>query len=230
MSTDQSLARLGAVAAFAGAVLLLGFTLAHPAKSDPSDLPLAFAEYAADAFWGATHLGQFMGFAVLATALAALAATFEPGLAAAWGRIGLALTAASIAVAAALQAVDGVALKMTVDRWAAATGDVRAHAYEAAFAVRQVEIGLASLLSLLSGVTAIVFGLAMLLSARYPAWLGALGLLGGLGSAAAAAAQAAMGFSGLAMILSMAASGAILVWFILVGILLWRVARRLGRE
>jgi hypothetical protein len=47
-------------------------------------------------------------------------------------------------VAATLQAVDGVALKVTVDRWAAATGEARLLAYEAAHAVRQIEIGFAS--------------------------------------------------------------------------------------
>jgi hypothetical protein len=58
----------------------------------------------------------FAGFALLGAALVALAATFEPGRAAAWARIGLAGTVAGVAVAAALQAVDGIALKVTVDR------------------------------------------------------------------------------------------------------------------
>jgi hypothetical protein len=36
-----------------------------------------------------------------------------------------------------------------------------------------------------------------------------------------------MGFSGLAMTLSMLASAVILIWFTLVGILLWRLGPRL---
>jgi hypothetical protein len=230
MSTNQPLARLGAIAALLGTVLLFGFTRLHPTESDPNDLPAAFAEYAADSLWVASHLGQFVGFAVLTAALVALAATFEPGWAAAWARIGLVATTASIAVAAALQAVDGVALKVMVDRWAAATGDARVLAYEAALAVRQIEIGLASLLSILSGLTLIAFGLAILLSARYPAWLGGIGLVGGLGTAAAGVAQAATGFSDLAMTLSMLASSVVLIWFILAGILMWRLAARSARE
>jgi hypothetical protein len=230
MSTNPSLARLGAVAALLGAVVLFGFTPLHPADSDPNDAPAAFAEYAADSLWVASHLGQFVGFAMLAAALVALAATFERGRAAAWAHIGLAGAVASIAAAAALQAVDGVALKLMVDRWAAATGDARVLAYEAAFSVRQIEIGLASLLSVLSGLTLIVFGLAILLSARYPAWLGGIGLLGGLGTAAAGLAQAATGFSDLAMTLSMLAGSVILIWFVLAGLLMWRSAARLAGE
>ena len=194
MSTAQHLARLGAAAAVVGAVLLMVSTALHPLDSDPGDPPAAFAEYAADARYVWTHLGQFAGFLGLGTGLVAFAATFEPGRAAAWARIGAAGAVASMAVAAALQAVDGVALKATVDRWAAASGEARSLAYEAAHALRQIEIGLAAFVSVLSGLTLIAFGLASLRSTRYPAWLGAIGLLDGLGMAAAGAAQAATGF------------------------------------
>jgi hypothetical protein len=229
-ATQRCLARLGAVAALGGAALLLVATLLHPLGSDPNDPHAAFAEYAADTRWVWSHLGQFAGLALLGMALVALAATLEPGRAAAWARIGATGAAATIALAAALQAVDGVALKVMVDRWAAATGDARALAYEAAFAVRQVEIGLASLLSVVSGLTLIAFGVALILSHRYPRWLGGLGLLGGLGMTAAGVAQASTGFSGPAMTLSMAASSALLVWAVLAGALLWRVPPRLADD
>jgi hypothetical protein len=230
MTTNQSLARLGSVSAFAGAIVLLVSTLLHPMSRDPNDAPEAFAEYAADSFYVWTHLGQFAGFALLGAALVALAATFEPGRASAWARIGLAATIVGIAVAAALQAVDGVALKVTVDRWAAATGEARTIVYEAAVAVRQIEIGLASLLSITTGLTLIAFSFAMLLGARYPRWLGAIALVDGLGMVAAGAAQAATGFSALAMTLSMTASSVLLIWIILAGILMWRLAPRLESE
>lgn len=136
MRTDQSLARLGAVAAVTGAVVLLVATVLHPAGADPNDPGAAFAEYAADSHWVWSHLGQFAGVAVLAIALVALAGTLEAGAAAAWGRIGATGTAAIIAGAAALQAVDGIALKVMVDRWAASSGEARALAFEGAFAVR----------------------------------------------------------------------------------------------
>ena len=223
-ATSRPLARLGAVAALGGAVILFVSTLLHPLDRDPNVPRAAFAEYAADSFWVWSHLGQFVGFAALGVALVALAATLEPGWAAAWGRIGLAGAAVTIALAAALQAVDGVALKVMVDRWAAATGEARALAFEAAFAVRQIEIGLASLLSVVSGFTLTVFGVAIVLDARYPRWLGGIGLLGGLGTVAAGAAQASTGFSGLAMTLSMLASSVLLVWAILAGVLMWRLA------
>jgi hypothetical protein len=229
-STSGSLARIGAVAAVLGDLVLFVSTLLHPMGADPNDAPTAFAEYAANSLWVWSHLGQFLGFAVLSIALVALATTLEQGRAAAWARVGLAGTAAIVAVAAALQAVDGVALKTMVDRWAAATGDARVLAYEAAFAVRQIEVGLASLLSLVSGLTVTTFGIAILVSARYPRWLGALGLASGLATVAAGLAQASTGFSGLAMTLSMISSAVLLDWLLLVGVLMWRLARRLPAE
>ena len=195
MSTPGHLARIGAAAAVIGAVTLFISTLLHPMSADPNDAPAAFAEYAADRLWVASHLGQFVGIAILGVALVALGSAMEPGPAAAWAHVGIVGTSASVAAAAALQAVDGVALRMMVTRWAQASDDARARAFEGAFAVRQIEIGMASLLSLLFGLTLSVFGVAMLRSQRFPGWLGALGLLGGLATVAGGVAQAYTGFS-----------------------------------
>ena len=228
VSTRGHLARIGAAAAVGGAALLFVATLMHPMGADPNDAPAAFAEYAADSRWVATHLGQFLGVAILGVALVALAATMEAGMPAAWARIGVVGTASSVAMAAALQAVDGVALKASVDRWMQATGDARVRAFEAAFAVRQVEIGMASLLSLLFGLTVSVFGVAMLSGRRFPAWLGGAGLLGGIATMAAGVAQAHTGFSARAMHLSMPGGSILLLWALVVGVRLWRLAPSLS--
>ena len=224
MNTKQHLARVGAAAAISGAATLFVATLLHPMSADPNDPAAAFAEYAADPLWVASHLGQFLGFAILGVALVALAATMEPGSPSAWARIGVVGTAASVAMAGALQAVDGVALKTMVNHWMRARGEAQARAFEAAFAVRQVEIGMASLLSVLFGLTISVFGVAMLLGRRFPSWLACLGVLGGLATLAAGIAQAYTGFSALAMMLSMPASSVLLLWALVVGVFLWRLA------
>jgi hypothetical protein len=199
-------------------------------SADPNDPVAAFAEYAADRLWVASHIGQFVGVTALGIALLALGATMEPGTPAAWAWLGIAGTAASVATAAVLQAVDGVALKVMVDRWAGASGEARVRAFESAFAVRQIEIGLASLLSVLFGLTISAFGVSMLPGRRFPAWLGWLGLLGGLGTIAAGVVQAYTGFSALSMMLSMPAGCVLLLWAILVGAFLWRLAARLPHE
>jgi len=228
VTTRGRLARIGAVAALAGAPILFVATLLHPMSAAPNDAPAAFAEYAASRIWVATHLGQFVGFALLCAALVGVAAAMEAGAPAAWARLGVVGAAASLAGAATLQAVDGVALKLAVDRWAGSTGAARERAFEAAFAVRQVEIGAASLLSIVSGVTVGTFALAMLASRRFPAWVGAIGLLGGLATVAAGVVQAYTGFSALAMLLSMPAGCVMMAWAMVVGALLWPLAPALA--
>jgi len=217
------LGRIGAVTAIGGAVTLFVATLFHPMTANPNDPVAAFTEYAADRLWVATHLGQFLGLALLCVSLVAVGEVMEAGLPAAWARVGVVGTAASLAVAAALQAADGVALKVMVDRWMQASGEERLRAFESAFAVRQIEIGLASLLSVLFGLTIVVFGVSIFLSRRFPKWLAALGLLGGLGTLAAGVVQAYTGFSALAMMVGMPANTILLVWAVLVGTYLWRL-------
>ena len=90
--------------------------------------------------------------------------------------------------------------------------------FEAAFAIRQVEVGLASLLSLVFGLTVAAFGVALVLSAGYANWLGWVALLGGAGTVTAGIAMAYTGFSPLAMNISMPANAVLLVWAIAVGV------------
>ena len=227
-NSQDSRARIGAMAAPVGAVVLLVSTVLHPMEADPNDAAAAFAEYAADSLWVWSHLGQFAGVAILGMALVGLAATLEVGRAAGWARIALAGTAATVATAAALQSVDGVALKVMVDRWAAASDDARGLSFEAAFAVRQVEIGLAAFLNVVLGFTLAAFGAAILTSARYPAWLGAGGLLAALLMTTAGVATSFTGFSSIAMTLSMLGTLVFLVWLVVAGILMWRLAPRFG--
>jgi hypothetical protein len=197
--------------------------------ADPDDAPAAFAEYAADPLWVWSHLGQFAGVAVLGIALLGLAGTLEAGRAAAWTRIGLVGIAATIAVAAVLQSVDGVALKVMVDRWAAAGAELDDARFEAAIAVRQVEIGLAALLNLLFGFTSAALSIAIVSSSRYPSWLGAGGLVVALAMVAAGAATAFAGFSAVPMTIVMLATLMFLVWLVAAAILMWRLAPPLNR-
>ena len=132
---------------------------------------------------------------------------------------------ASVSLAGALQAVDGVALKIAVDRWSASAEGVRAVAFEAAYAVRQVEVGLASVMGAFFGLTVLLYGTAVLLSPVAPSWLGVFGTLAGLATVISSVVQAHTGFSDVAMATSMPSSLLVLVWSICVGIFLLRTAR-----
>ena len=217
--------RAGGACAIAGSVLLLVGTYLHPQEADPNDAVAAFTEYAADHLWVASHLTQLGGVALMVAALLLLTEQLQPESGTGWARVAAGGAVTSLAAAAALQAVDGIALKRTVDAWAAAPAAQKEVAFQAAFAVRQVEIGLAGVLSVVLGVTVTLYGGALLVGRSYPRWTGGLAILGGVPTAAGGIVIAYTGFSGLAMAINMPASSILLVWMAALGVCMWRRGR-----
>ena len=227
----QSNGKFVGIAAIGGVVLLLIGTLLHPMHADPNVPLAAFAEYAADRHWIASHLIQLAGVVLMLSALLIFfrQASGETKPAATLGSAG---AIASMAVAGALQAVDGIALKAMVDVWAAAPEQEKAALFHAVFAVRQIEAGLASIGSLLFGATVSTYGIALLSDARTPKWLGVVALAGGVPMAIAGLAIAYTGFSELAMTINMPASVVVLFWIVALGWYAWQYSaeRATSRE
>jgi uncharacterized membrane protein (DUF2068 family) len=191
-------------------------------EADPNDAVAAFTEYAADQLWVASHLMQLLGVGLIVTALLLLAWQLERVSGTGFSRIAAGGAIASLALAAALQAVDGVALKVMVDAWALSPASQKDVAFHSAFAVRQVEIGLASMSSFVFGLTATIYGVTLLVDHTYPKWFGVFAIVGGVPMAVAGVVMAYTGFSGLAMTINMPASSLLLVWMLTLGVLMWR--------
>lgn len=165
----------------------------------------------ADRLWVASHLLQLIGLILMVFALVLLSRIMSSGGGSSWAHIGVVGAGSSLSVAAALQAVDGVALKVMVDRWAAASAAEKEILFQATFGVRQIEIGLASILSLLLGITVTIYGAALVSDRSFPKWLGWLAVVGGIPTASAGVVMATTGFSGLAMGINMPANILLLV-------------------
>jgi hypothetical protein len=211
------------IAAIGGALLLFAGTYLHPMSADPNAPLAAFTEYATDHHWVASHLMQLGGIALMVAVLVLLSREMAGGPeGSSSAALAAACAIASLAVAAALQAVDGVALKTMVNAWAAAVGEDKNSLFHAAFAVRQIEVGLASMSALLFGLTVSVFGIALLLDPRFPKWLGLMAIAGGAPTATAGVLIAYTGFSGLAMAVDMPAGSLLLCWMVALGIHVWR--------
>jgi len=152
--------RAGAASGVLGVVLLVFGTALHPVPADGNDAAVAFAVYAevSRPAWLAAHLLPLVGITGMVVAMVLLSrAIATTGAGNLWARLTGVTGGAAIAVTAALQAVDGVALKATVDMWAhAATAD-RPALFAAAQAVRQVEIGLDAVFSLSLALTTLAF-------------------------------------------------------------------------
>ncbi|HXC51218.1 MAG TPA: hypothetical protein VN634_10070 [Candidatus Limnocylindrales bacterium] len=207
----------GGIAAVAGVVLLATGTWLHPMQADPNDAIDAFTEYAADRVWVASHLMQLAGVLLMSGALLVLERVLAEGRGAWWARIGAAGATAGIALAAALQAVDGIALKRMVDAWAGASEPSVFPLFAAAFAVRQIEVGLAAMLSIVLGSTTAIYGVAMHADSRFAPWIGWLAVFGGFTTACAGVVMAYTGFSDATMMINMPANFVLLLWMLAVG-------------
>jgi Domain of unknown function (DUF4386) len=221
-SSHSSSSRVGAIAALGGVILLFLGTFFHPSSADPNNAIAAFTEYASDRLWVFSHLIQLLGCLSIALSLVLLSQKMADGTAAVWARLGMAGAIASMAMFSALQAVDGVALKVMVDRWTTAPEPEKAMVFQVAFGVRQIEIGLASISSLLFGLTMLIYGIAMLCDRQFPKWLGAIAILGSTLNIAGGLVYAYSGFSNLGMWLTMLGSLLFMVWLIALGIREWQ--------
>jgi hypothetical protein len=120
--SDRPSFRLPAALIFGGQLLFIAAGIFHPGSVPANDHPAVFAEYATSAYWGAVHMGQFVGLTVMLTGFIALAFALgiETGVAAWVGRFAAAGAVITVALMGVLHAVDGVALKAASDAWFAA--------------------------------------------------------------------------------------------------------------
>jgi hypothetical protein len=78
--------------------------------------------------------------------------------------IGLALAIMVASAFAVLQAVDGIANKLSDDSWVAAPPEEKAIAFGVAKGVRFIEIGTNSIIRILQGTVAVIFSIAIVKS------------------------------------------------------------------
>ena len=178
---DRGSLRLSATLLLVGQLLYIVLTQFHTG-GDANDHPAIFAAYAGSGPWMAVHLGQFAGMAILLAGLLALffGLDVQAGTARWAGRFGAASAVAALALYGALQAVDGVTLKQTVDAWVAASGPERATRFADAETTRWLEWGLQSYFRVVLGVAFLLVGAAVVTTRLVPSWLGGLLVVGGL--------------------------------------------------
>jgi hypothetical protein len=230
--SERHFSRVGAVAAIAGLVIYGASAVLHP-WTPPHETAAAFADYAAEPHWALIHLGELLGILLMCAAAIALAWRLRRGTAGVWAILGAAAMVVCASVYAVFIAVDGVALGVLVERWAAAGPERQELLFETAFAVRQVEAGLFSLQWLMFGVAAGLFAVAFFASSATPfrpGWatgMGWLSVLASIGTLAFGVVQAQAGFSDLSMSFQTGLFAGV-VWIVAVGVFLYRHPEHLG--
>lgn len=231
-SSEHRLCRLGAVAAVAGLGVYAVSAFLHPGTA-PHRTEAAFAHYATEPNWGLIHLGELLGILLMSGAGIALAWRLRAG-APAWAALAGAAMVVFASVYAVFIAVDGVALGILVDRWAAAGPERKDLLFEAAFAVRQIEAGLFGIQWLIFGIASGLFAAAFLgheapRRTRGMRWMGGLSGVSALGAIAFGIAQARSGFTETSMAFQTGLLPGV-VWTLAVGLFLHRSGRQARDE
>ncbi|WP_344366780.1 DUF4386 family protein [Arthrobacter humicola] len=214
LSPHRGSLRLAATLAFAGFVVSVVAGLFHADSASANDHPATFAEYARSGIWTAVHLGQFVGMALLISGLLVLLVVLKtPDGAMAWtARFGAVAAVAALALYAALQAVDGVALKHAVDAWAAAAEPEKAARFATAEGIRWLEWGMRSYQSFMLGTALFLTGAVVVRARRVSRLIGYLMALSGIAYLAQGWIIGAEGFSPANTIPTLAGIVLMLVW------------------
>src|SRR3712207_3836557 len=183
---ERPIRRIGSVAFLAGIVIFMASKIGfHAGTMDPMDNPTVFPVYAQSDPWIAAHIGQFAGIMLIYAggfvALHRLLAHSESGgtVASALAWFGLAVAIITASTYAILQAVDGVAQKISTSTWYAIPpedSEEKAIAFRVAEGIRWTEIGINSYFRMLQGAVGIIFGVAIAKSALLSRWIGAVGI------------------------------------------------------
>jgi hypothetical protein len=228
-TTDPRVLRSAVVAAVLGFGLQLVASAQHPTRVDPNDSAAVFVEYAASSAWTLIHLGQFVGGLLVAVSLVQIGRSLpRDGIAGALASIGSIAAIVWASIFGVQMAVDGVALKATIDAWLAAPAGSADAAFLVAEGVRSIEKGLSALFILTNGVTLLALGLAVAAGRTYAPWLGWFGTAAGLGFIAGGVTTAHTGFSAEAASVIGSAQVPALVFLFGTAVAMWRAAGHSG--
>lgn len=220
---DRRLLRFSAILIAVGAVVGILAGILH-VGSDPNNHPVEFAEYANSSIWTAVHLGQFIGMALMMGGLVVLffALDIQGGMAGWATRFGAVCAAVTAALYAALQAVDGVALKQAVYAWANAPEAEKMARLASAETIRWLEWGFRSYQSYMLGLAFLLFAIAIISTGRIHRAIGYLIGLSGLAYIAQGWVLGAEGFSAANTIPTLLGIVSILAWTLWLLIIAWR--------
>jgi hypothetical protein len=180
---ELSLLRWGGVAAIVGTVFQVAAGTASTvgSRGETAEVLDTLAGQAGW-LWPTIYLGFIFGALLWLIALVTLAPSLPEGISHSLGRIAIITGAVGVTFHAVDGALNGAVLARVVADWGAGTGERATLMQQGDLLLRTTEGTWATVTMLFHGVPFIFAGLAVVLSLRYPAWLGWIGVLGGAGS------------------------------------------------
>ncbi len=228
---DRNSLRLAATLLLIGSLLYVLATFFHVMidvagkVTSGNDHPTVFRAIAAGDNWTAVHLGQFTAIAILTAGLLALyyALNITAGMPAWANRFAAVAAVVSLALAGVVYAVDGVALKQAAHAWANAPEAEKAARFASAETMRWLEWGSRSYQTFMLGLALVLFGTAIVQTARITRVVGYVMALSGIASFVVAWLTGAEGFSPSSENSLSVWAALLLVWIVWLLIAAWRM-------
>lgn len=214
--------RVGAVSAIVGTA---GYLVAFLLHGDlPDQTTESLLTFIAQRPWALHHLVITGCFLLWTVALAGLAYSLTGSMAWVLGRLGLGSAMLGMTVLLWHYNIDGPALEQVADAWVAAEGVEKATYLERGTILTTATSAMFPLyVALLLGLPFLLFGLAVVFSGDYPAWLGWVGTTAGALAFVVGTTNFA-GFDLLAINLFVISVFVLDFWMIAMGRLMWRRA------
>ncbi len=221
---DRSSFRLAAALVLGGKLVYIGAGQFHPGSVPPNQHPEVFAEYANSMYWGAVHMGQFVGMAMLLSGIVLLAIAFARRSGTLDWLACLAATSAVVTIAlnGVQLAVDGVALKAAANAWLAAPAADQGARLAALEAVRWLEWAASSYQLTMLGITLILVATQIVVTVRIPRPVGVVMMATGLAYIVQGVVVGAEGFSSNLAIPALLALVLDLAWMVWLTVVAWQ--------
>jgi hypothetical protein len=221
--TDASIYRFGGWAATVGGVLGVTSLFLHtgPRRGNTTKF---LSDIADNELWAIDHLGILLAVLLLMAPLAALTRSFTDGAASQLAAFGWTTAVIGASVTLVYATIDGPAMKAVAEAWAGADASDQPSLLAAAEAIRHVDIaGFALWTLLLTGITPVLYGAAVMVSSDHTTWIGGIAVAAGV----VGIVQALITFfAGLVRFvvfgLAPAAVLTTVLWITWMGLLLWR--------
>ncbi len=234
---DRNSLRLAATLLFIGLLLYVLATFFHVMidaankTGSGNNHAAVFTAIAAGDNWTAVHLGQFIAIAIQTGGLLALyyALNITAGMPVWTNRLGAVATVVSLALAGVVYAVDGVALKQAADAWANAPAAEKAARFASAETMRWLEWGTRSYQTFMLGLALVLFGTAIVSTARITRPIGYVMALSGIASFVVGWQTGVEGFAPSTETSMSLWAALLLVWIVWLLVVAWRMRESFPR-
>jgi hypothetical protein len=227
---DRILLRVGAFGAVVGSIVSVAAGLGFGNLTNELDTEQVLRVISARPswYWPTVHLGFIVGALLWVAAFAALAASFRRGASWALGWLAVPVVLVGAAVHVVDSSISGFGLGALASAWASAPPSEQTHLLRTSDTLLYILNGTwPNVHSFFHGLPFVGAGAAVAFSPRYPAWLGWVGAAGGAASLLGGVLQF-VGVIPHEVRFVIVPAQVVSLWFIVVGILMWRGEQPVG--